>query len=79
MFWILYSVGAIFGPPLYDVFTAFQALSGYAYSAILNGSGANHRLLFGLAAVATALAGLVEICIHLLLRKQANAASVNTP
>ncbi len=79
MFWILCGVGVIFGPPLHDVFAAFQALSGYAYSAILNGSGASHRLLFVLDAVATALAVLVEIFIPLLLRKQANAASVNTP
>ena len=28
------------------VFAASQALSGYAYSAIFNGSGGNHRLLF---------------------------------
>jgi hypothetical protein len=39
-------VGAIFGPPLYGVFGASQAFSGYAYSAILNNSGGNHRLLF---------------------------------
>ncbi|MGF6905252.1 YbfB/YjiJ family MFS transporter [Paraburkholderia sp. GAS348] len=61
------------------VFAASQALSGYAYSAIYNGSGGNHRLLFVMGAVATALAVLVDICIPLLLRKQANAGSVNTP
>jgi hypothetical protein len=61
------------------VFTATQALSGYAYSAICTGSGGNHRLLFALGAVATALAVLADICIPLLLRKQANAGSVNPP
>jgi hypothetical protein len=34
--------------------------------------------MFVLGAVATALAVLVDICIPLLLRKQANAGSVNT-
>jgi len=61
------------------VFAASQALSGYAYSTIFTGSGGNHRLLFALGAVATALAVLADICIPLLLRKQANAGSVNTP
>lgn len=79
MFWIVCGVGVIFGPPLHDVFAVFHALSGYAYSATLNGSGANHRLLFVLDAVATVLGVLVEIFIPLLLSKQANAASVNTP
>jgi predicted MFS family arabinose efflux permease len=61
------------------VFAAFQALSGYAYSAIFNGSGGNHRLLFALGAGATALAVLVDIGVPLLLRKRANASTVSTP
>jgi predicted MFS family arabinose efflux permease len=33
-------------------FAAFQAIAGYAYSAIFNASGGNHRLLFAIGAVA---------------------------
>jgi predicted MFS family arabinose efflux permease len=57
------------------VFAASQALSGYAYSAIFNRSGGDHRLLFVLGAVATGLAALVDICIAPLLHKQANAGT----
>jgi hypothetical protein len=56
-----------------------QALSGYAYPVIFTGSGGNLRLLFASGAVATALAVLADICIRLLLLKQANAGNVNTP
>jgi hypothetical protein len=72
-------VGAIFGPPHYGVFAGSQALSGYAYPAIFTGSGGNQRLLFASGVVATTLAVLANICIPLLLRKQVNAGSVNTP
>jgi predicted MFS family arabinose efflux permease len=40
-----------------SVFAAAQALSGYAYSAVFNGSGGSHRLLFAIAAAAI-VAGL---------------------
>lgn len=43
------------------VFALFQALAGYGYSAIFNGSGANHRLLFVIAALSLALALLTDI------------------
>lgn len=42
-------------------FAAFQALGGYAYSAIFNASGSNHRLLFVIAAAAFALGLIVDI------------------
>lgn len=45
------------------VFALFQALAGYAYSAIFNGSGANHRLLFWLAAMALVLALIIDIAM----------------
>lgn len=38
------------------VFAASQALAGYAYSAIFNANGGNHRLLFLIAAVALGIA-----------------------
>ena len=42
------------------VFAAFQAMAGYAYSALLNATGGNHRLLFITAAVALVLALLAD-------------------
>jgi predicted MFS family arabinose efflux permease len=59
------------------VFAASQALSGYASSAIFNGLGGNYRLLFGLGAVMTTLALLVDVCIFPLLRRSADAGSVD--
>ena len=43
------------------VFAAFQALAGYAYSAIFNSSGGNHRLLFVIGAVAIVVALVVDL------------------
>lgn len=42
-------------------FASFQAIAGYAYSAIFNASGANHRLLFLLAALSLVVALITEI------------------
>lgn len=43
------------------VFAAFQALAGYAFSAVFNASGGNHRVLFLCATVALAAALLGEL------------------
>jgi predicted MFS family arabinose efflux permease len=57
------------------VFAAFQALAGYGYSAIFNGTGGNHRMLFAIGAVATALAILVDLAAPLLSRNTAETRS----
>jgi len=43
------------------VFAAFQAVAGYGYSAMLNATGGNHRLLFISAAAALVLALLADL------------------
>jgi hypothetical protein len=43
------------------VAAASMALAGYAYSAIFNASGGNHRLLFLIAAVALGIALIVDV------------------
>ena len=43
------------------VFAAFQAAAGYAFSALFNASGGNHRLLFILAAAALVVALLADL------------------
>ncbi|MDW3685969.1 YbfB/YjiJ family MFS transporter [Cupriavidus sp. CV2] len=43
------------------VFAAFQALAGYAYSAIFNSSGGNHRVLFVIGAVAIVVGLVVDV------------------
>jgi predicted MFS family arabinose efflux permease len=43
------------------VFAAFQALAGYAYSAIFNSSGGNHRVLFIIGAVAIVVGLVVDV------------------
>ncbi|RBA23618.1 YbfB/YjiJ family MFS transporter [Herminiimonas fonticola] len=45
------------------MFALFQALAGYAYSAIFNGSGGNHRLLFLVAALSLGVALIADIVI----------------
>ena len=47
-------------------FATFQALSGYAYSAIFNGSGGDHRLLFLIGAGALATSLLFDLIVPLL-------------
>lgn len=42
-------------------FATFQALSGFAYSVLFNGSGGNHAMLFMLAAGAIVIALLLEL------------------
>jgi predicted MFS family arabinose efflux permease len=54
------------------VFAAFQALGGYAYSAIFNASGGNHRMLFAIGAVVTMLALAVDLAVP--LRRKKNKA-----
>ncbi|CAG4901234.1 YbfB/YjiJ family MFS transporter [Paraburkholderia saeva] len=50
-------------------FAAFQALAGYAYSAIFNGSGGNHRLLFVMGAVALVIALGVDFVVPFFARQ----------
>lgn len=57
-------------------FAASQALSGYLSSAIFNGYGGNHRLVFAIGAITMALALLVDLCITPLLRAKTGHMSV---
>ena len=41
-------------------FAAFQAMAGYAYSALFNASSGNHRLLFAIGAVALMFVVVVD-------------------
>lgn len=50
------------------VFAALQALSGYAYSAIFNGNGGNHRVLFAISASAFAMALAADLIVPRLRR-----------
>ena len=50
-------------------FATFQALSGFAYSALFNASGGHHALMFVIAAGAIVLALLLELGSRLLSRK----------
>lgn len=50
-------------------FAAFQALAGYSYSAIFNGSGGNHRLLFVIGAAALAITLGVDFIAPLFSRR----------
>jgi predicted MFS family arabinose efflux permease len=47
-----------------SVFAAAQALAGYAYSAVFNGSGGNHRLLFAIAATAIVLGIVADFTVR---------------
>ncbi|MGF6778245.1 YbfB/YjiJ family MFS transporter [Paraburkholderia sp. GAS334] len=51
------------------VFAAFQAVAGYSYSAIFNGSGGNHRLLFAIGAAALGIALVVDFVVPLFSRE----------
>lgn len=55
------------------VFAAFQALAGYAFSAVFNASGGNHRVLFLCATVALAVALLGELAWSALSGKKRGA------
>ncbi|WP_077047697.1 YbfB/YjiJ family MFS transporter [Pseudomonas sp. KK4] len=46
-------------------FASFQAISGFAYSALFNASGGHHALMFVIAAGAIVLALLLEWVVHL--------------
>ena len=50
-------------------FATFQAIAGYAYSALFNASGGNHALLFVIAAGAIVVALLLELFMRLLNRR----------
>lgn len=50
-------------------FATFQALAGFAYSALFNASGGRHELLFVIAAAAIVVALLLEPVTHLLKRR----------
>lgn len=52
------------------VFATFQALAGYAYSAVFNGSGGDHRLLFLIAGIALAIALLAEVSAPFLFNRE---------
>lgn len=52
------------------VFAASQALSAYASSAVFNGFGSNHRLLFWISAFTTASALLVELVVSPMLNRR---------
>ncbi|MGF6125082.1 putative MFS family arabinose efflux permease [Pseudomonas frederiksbergensis] len=51
-------------------FATFQALTGFAYSAIFNASGGHHALLFVLAAGAIVVALILELAMRLLNQHQ---------
>ncbi|WP_130931548.1 YbfB/YjiJ family MFS transporter [Pseudomonas sp. Sample_24] len=61
-------------------FATFQAISGFAYSALFNGSGGNHRLMFMVAAGAIVGALLLEWAARLLTgpKEQTCAAATIT-
>jgi predicted MFS family arabinose efflux permease len=50
-------------------FATFQAIAGYAYSALFNASGGDHALLFVIAAGAIVVALLLELGMRLLNRR----------
>ncbi|MBV6821642.1 YbfB/YjiJ family MFS transporter [Pseudomonas sp. PD9R] len=50
-------------------FATFQAISGFAYSALFNASGGHHALMFVIAAGAIVIALLLELAVRLLGRR----------
>ncbi|MGF6782170.1 YbfB/YjiJ family MFS transporter [Paraburkholderia sp. GAS334] len=58
------------------VFAAFQALAGYAYSAIFNSSGGNHRVLFVIGAVAIVVGLVVDVVASSSSRASSQAGGV---
>jgi predicted MFS family arabinose efflux permease len=59
-------------------FATFQAISGFAYSALINGSGGNHRLMFMVAAGAIIGAMLLEWAARLLTRPKEKTCAAAT-
>jgi hypothetical protein len=57
-------------------FATFQAIAGYAYSALFNASGGDHALLFAIAAGAIVVALLLEPGMRLLNRSNNVGASL---
>ena len=51
-------------------FATFQAISGFAYSALFNASGGHHALMFVIAAGAIVVALLLELGVRLLNRPE---------
>ncbi len=51
-------------------FATFQAIAGFAYSALFNASGGHHQLLFGIAAGAIMVALLLELVMRLVSRRR---------
>jgi hypothetical protein len=49
-------------------FATFQAISGFAYSALFNASGGHHGLMFEIAAGAIVVALLLELAVRLMNR-----------
>ncbi|NUU39300.1 YbfB/YjiJ family MFS transporter [Pseudomonas sp. C2B4] len=59
-------------------FATFQALSGFAYSALFNASGGQHALMFEMAAGAIVVALLLELAVRLLSRRDDKACGCPT-
>ena len=59
-------------------FATFQALSGFAYSALFNISGGQHALLFMIAAGAIVVALALEPGMRLLNRRPSDAVPTHT-
>ena len=59
-------------------FASFQALSGFAYSALFNSSGGQHGLLFMIAAGAIVVALLLELGMLVLNRRPSDTVPLHT-
>ena len=59
-------------------FATFQAVAGFAYSALFNASGGQHAVLFTIAAGAIVIALLLELGMLLLNRKPSDAVPTHT-
>jgi MFS family permease len=55
-------------------FATFQAISGFAYSALFNASGGQHALMFGIAAGAIVVALLLELAVRLFIPRRPSMA-----
>jgi predicted MFS family arabinose efflux permease len=55
-------------------FATFQAISGFAYSALFNASGGHHALMFVMAAGAIVVALLLELSVRLLTQSPIGAS-----
>jgi len=58
-------------------FATFQALTGFAYSAMFNASGGHHALLFVIAAGAIVVALVLELAMRLIKIKRSQAPALN--